>query len=340
MELVATQPSTQLHWDNRRSAAYSSPEYDDVICILHPSSASAVAITRSLWEVTPEHILQYKKRGLTAEGQDEDDGLEMELEPQSFQPPEPPANLDIALRTTANLKNIQMGFVFGRDLQKTDIQFRSPEEDFHRVSNMHFRIYINESGILMLQDLSTNGTWVDDFHLKGNQLRRMLNHGSMIHVVTGGNRTTATLDKIRFIVKLPQRKDDSQYKKNLREFLLEVQEAKQATHPQGKTLVKPPDPAGRGNSDLLTAGTARFSWNLGWDDNGKYNPIGEIGKGAFATVYKVATAEQGDIFAAKRIDKAAFMKNGVVDAKFDNELNIMKRLSHVRLISACILSSS
>ena len=335
-----TQPSTQLQWDERRSGtAFSSPEYDDVICILHPSSASAIKIAKTVWTNTPENILQYQAPGLTAEGNNEADDLEMEELGQgdSLQEFKEPENLDIALRTSANVKNVNLGFVFGREPSKTDILCRTYTEGDARISGMHFRIFVTKHGILMLQDMSTNGTYVDEHFLQKNdgqpqqQLQRMLSHGSMIEVVAGGNKQTSKLEKARFIVKLPQRRDDTRYRANLEEYLLRREQARADHTTETPTLA--PGSVGGGTTDMMTAGTARFSWGMGWDGNGKYNPIGELGKGAFATVFKVATADQGEIYAAKRIDKAAFMKKNVnssiLDQKFWNELNIMKKVDHV-----------
>lgn len=57
--------------------------------------------------------------------------------------------------------------------------------------------------------------------------------------------------------------------------------------------------------------------------------MGEIGKGAFATVYKVTDKWEGTPYAAKELDKRKFMKNGVLDQKVENEMTIMRRIHHV-----------
>ena len=66
-----------------------------------------------------------------------------------------------------------------------------------------------------------------------------------------------------------------------------------------------------------------------WRGGSKYNKIGTIGKGAFATVYKVTAKFDGVPFAAKELEKRRFMKNGILDQKVDNEMNIMKKIKHV-----------
>lgn len=67
-----------------------------------------------------------------------------------------------------------------------------------------------------------------------------------------------------------------------------------------------------------------------WKGSGKYNRGDRIGKGAFATVYKVTSKFDGRPFAAKELDKRKFMKNGVLDQKVENEMKIMQRAKHVR----------
>ena len=54
-----------------------------------------------------------------------------------------------------------------------------------------------------------------------------------------------------------------------------------------------------------------------------------IGKGAFATVYKVTSRYDGSPYAAKELDKRKFMKNGVLDQKVENEMRIMQNIQHV-----------
>ena len=69
-----------------------------------------------------------------------------------------------------------------------------------------------------------------------------------------------------------------------------------------------------------------------WTGGPKYNVVGTIGKGAFATVYRVANKDNGDIFAAKELSKRQFRKNNTADRKFDTEMAIMKRLRHPHIV--------
>ena len=98
-------------------------------------------------------------------------------------------------------------------------------------------------------------------------------------------------------------------------------------------------PLGNGNKEdtplsetalsALAAGTAQYSHGMHWTGGDKYNVVGYIGKGAFALVYRLATKQDGELVAAKQLEKRRFMKDGILDQKIHNELLIMKDLSHV-----------
>jgi serine/threonine protein kinase len=65
------------------------------------------------------------------------------------------------------------------------------------------------------------------------------------------------------------------------------------------------------------------------------NPLtsaGQLGKGAFATVYRIATKMEGKILAAKELEKRRFIKNGQLDKKIDNEMRIMQGLRHPNIV--------
>jgi hypothetical protein len=98
------------------------------------------------------------------------------------------------------------------------------------------------------------------------------------------------------------------------------------------------------------------AYGMHWTGGAMYNVTGQIGKGAFATVYKIDMSEiphdfhlivdllikdtvfheaalveffcsidgHGAIYAAKELDKRRFMKNGILDQKVDNEMKIMR----------------
>ena len=66
-----------------------------------------------------------------------------------------------------------------------------------------------------------------------------------------------------------------------------------------------------------------------WDGGELYNIVAQIGKGAFAAVYKLSTRKNGDLIAAKEIEKRRYLKDGILDRKIHNEIEIMRRVDHV-----------
>lgn len=91
-----------------------------------------------------------------------------------------------------------------------------------------------------------------------------------------------------------------------------------------------PAPKARPLADQTTRENAERLGGLPrpWNGSEKYHRIGEIGRGAFATVWKVTSRFDGLPYAAKELDKRKFMKDGVLDQKVENELNIMQRVMH------------
>ena len=84
---------------------------------------------------------------------------------------------------------------------------------------------------------------------------------------------------------------------------------------------------------MLTAGSERYNSGMRWSGGDKYNVVAYVGRGAFANVYKLATKREGEVFAVKELEKRRFIKDGILDVKFNNELDIMKKLDHVCLNS-------
>ncbi|OQD88845.1 hypothetical protein PENANT_c003G00302 [Penicillium antarcticum] len=298
--MAATQESTQPTADPRRMGMNNSgledQDVSDIICTLHPNSRvthDAVAATRKL---NPQHILQR-------------DALDYESQT---------ATMDLALRLSSNVQNLGMGFCFGRNPARCDVLL-TVDDGAKRVSNAHFRIYLTGDGILMLQDTSTNGTIVDNCRLRKTQKEnsRMLVNGSVIQVVIGDHAS----DEVRFLVRIPPREGFAvQYEKNLRNYFRRVVDAA----PTHKEHTGP-------HPSVLTWSSSK-PYGMHWTGGSMYNVTGQIGKGAFATVYKIATKQQGAIFAAKELDKRRFMKNGILDQKVDNEMKIMRDLTHPNIV--------
>lgn len=96
-----------------------------------------------------------------------------------------------------------------------------------------------------------------------------------------------------------------------------------------KEPVKVPITATGMSKPFLGAASSKNSYGMHWNGGEKYNVAGYVGKGAFAMVYKLATIDNGKVYAVKELEKRKFMKNGVLDHKVNNELKIIRKLRHV-----------
>lgn len=96
-------------------------------------------------------------------------------------------------------------------------------------------------------------------------------------------------------------------------------------------MTRQPEVRAPQNNDRQSHNPARLDAVLRqWPGSDKYNRVGEVGRGAFATVYMVTSKFNGSPYAAKELDKRKFMKNGVLDQKVENEMKIMQQIEHVR----------
>ncbi|EEP76508.1 predicted protein [Uncinocarpus reesii 1704] len=308
----ATQPATQPYTDPRRRGLNNSgldqQEITDILCILHPNSIAAHTAVATTARRNPQHILR----------SDDDDGLEYDSDDTS--PIE--SSRDIALRFSSHVKDPSVGFSFGRSAPRCDI-ILTPNDNEKRISNSHFRIYLKPDGILMLEDISMNGTIVDNTIIRkdkrgGAPTTQMLIHGSIIQVV--GSDVSAS---IKFIVRVPSRDEyQAQYNQNLLQYLDRVRQA--TKKPEG-------EPRRDLQNFMIPQQISNFH-GMRWNGGPKYNVAGQIGKGAFATVYKLATKNDGALFACKELDKRRLMKNNILDHKVDSEMRIMKGLEHPNIV--------
>lgn len=192
----------------------------DIICILHPASMAAYRAMDAIMEDAPQHTISTSsvpmriRAGSPMTWADEGPGS-FELAAQGI------LSRDIALRLSAELKTTLSGFQFGRNPQRCDFVLgKGNAEGMKRISNIHFRIYVNEHGIIMLEDQSTNGTVVDNVMLRSkdkenNQYRHMLEQGSMISLLM-----TPPDEDIKFVVRIPSREGyfEDEYHSNLQEY--------------------------------------------------------------------------------------------------------------------------
>ena len=215
-ELVATQQVIDPRRLGQANSGLNNEDLADIFCILHPSTLPAHKAAALIRELTPQYTISTQDSVNIRErnsGSENGPGT-FELAAQGF------TSCDIVLRLSANLKNTAGGYLFGRNRQRCDFVF-GQDDEVKRVSNVHFRIYINEYGIIMLEDQSTNGTAVDGNLLRakdkenGRDYRHTLGQGSII-VLT----MTPPEEDFRFIVRIPQRDEESEmaYRQNLTNY--------------------------------------------------------------------------------------------------------------------------
>lgn len=237
MEEEATQPATQPFFDPRRigrnNSGLTAEDESDVICILHPTSTAALTAVALVAKTSPQHILRNEGLEVNMEEKVKDNEQKPKVEADG-------ATGDIALRMSSRVKELHLGFCFGRNPLKCDIILNDLTVQ-KRVSNQHFRIYVNQDGILMLHDMSTNGTVVDDVVLMGRSedpemdKRRMLGPGSIIELVTHHEK-----DKFKFVVRIPARDGNrGAYARKLSAYLAAVAQAEldAALIPKAKDII-------------------------------------------------------------------------------------------------------
>lgn len=272
MEEEATQLSTQPHTDLRRlglNPMFSPEDEADIVCMLHPATPAAFHAVQLSAKYCPQHVHpnQGLSRNLDDESieeaatgfeeapttKDKDQDLENDddhrdsqvgdlLEKETLQA----YPRDIALRFSSRVHNLCIGWSFGRNPVKCDVPIVGVHETM-KISNMHFRIYLNQNGVLMLEDTSTNGTWVDKVKLlskgmrAGQKPRRTIQGGSIIEILLSSPEPL-----MRFIVKMPPRDQaQAKYNQRLSEYLAHVKQLEHqalvaAAVPANGKLIAPP----------------------------------------------------------------------------------------------------
>ncbi|KAL9056569.1 MAG: hypothetical protein Q9162_002852 [Coniocarpon cinnabarinum] len=346
--LQATQDKIDPRRLGRNNSGLTEQDVADVVCILHPCSVAAFEIVADTALRNPQHILQ--NQGLTTPAHHR--GLAGASAAETILLPATNADgpRDLALRFSSRVIDPTVGFCFGRNVYKCDISL-DPHGNQKRVSNTHFRIFLNNNGVLMLADMSTNGTVVDGDAIGGkkkhgenmiqrNPTSRMLVHGAVIEVLSPTQE-----EIVKFILRLPSRDGLSDlYKENFQSYVQHVQIARDRALATKRGLPMPEAHAravmaaplaGPANTKAIPTPapqTMSSGYPMHWDGGSKYNCIGMLGKGAFATVYQIATTYGGDYYAAKELDKKRFMKNNQLDTRLENEMNIMQELRHENIV--------
>ena len=233
-ELVATQQVIDPRRLGQANSGLSDKDLADIVCILHPASLPAHKAAALIREHAPQHTIsnQSEVKIRERDGKSDQGAGTFELAAQGV------TSCDIVLRLSAKLKDSLGGFKFGRNMQRCDF-ILGRDDEVKRVSNVHFRIYINEFGTIMLEDQSTNGTAVDGTLLRakdkenGRDHKHTLGQGSIIILTM-----TPPEEDFRFFVRIPQRDEESEiaYRQNLTNYFHRINNA----HLEGQRLTRLP----------------------------------------------------------------------------------------------------
>lgn len=271
-----TQPSTQQVLDPRRLGRNNSGLNDgdiaDVLAILHPATPTAIRIVEQTAKFRPEHVLLRNALDSTNDSLSDIEELETIIIDNDGEKVghNPRAGADLALRMSSarSLRFKELGFIFGRNPQSADIIFG--QDSGKRISNQHFRIYLNMDGILMLEDMSTNGTIVDGCLLKRKDPRfgpiRMLDSGSIICI-----QNSVDSEIIRFIVRVPSRiMYLDRFSENLRNFITECTPHSGEERTKGERMFEPFD-----EMTLIVNSCTTHSQAIHWTDHevGWWRPL-------------------------------------------------------------------
>lgn len=223
MDENPTQPATQPFFDPRRretKSALTLRDEEDVLCILTPSSRRAHDAVDLVASTTPQHILQNFLAESTPEAAWQDS--QHHTTDKTSEGDSRPAK-DIALRMSSRIHDPCMGFVFGRNIHRCDLLLSETVKTEQKISNIHFRIFVNRHGVLMVEDMSKNGTTIDNVLLRSAKSDAQKPTPSM-NTITGGSTITVPPqsqqskpndEEIRFTVRMPSR-DQGQANYNAR----------------------------------------------------------------------------------------------------------------------------
>jgi pSer/pThr/pTyr-binding forkhead associated (FHA) protein len=204
----------------------------DILCILHPLTSIAYVAAALVGSTSPQHMWQeeawaarptdliaraanFGPIALTVTEFGLASAVDMltVLEQSTESLLRNPGPYDIALRFSARVNDITSGFRFGRSVG-SDIRVGTSDW----ISNNHFCVYVDRAGALMIRDVSSNGTTVDNTFLSSRKRTRTehpLRNGSTISIISG------RAEIVTFLVLLPRR-DEALYQENLQGYLQRV----------------------------------------------------------------------------------------------------------------------
>lgn len=220
---------TQQVLDPRRigrdNSGLDENDSSDIIVLLMASSPAAARIVEQTAQTRDYHVLYHPMHSYVSDIEEQETIIIGENGTQQHKAQNSGhRSADLALRFSSidRLHHKFSGFLFGRNASMVDIVFG--QDAGKRISNQHFRIYLNAEGLVMLEDLSTNGTRVDSAFLKSKDPRaektRVLTTNSEIIIANSANDH----EMIRFLVRIPPRSSQAQvrnYEENKRAFMSE-----------------------------------------------------------------------------------------------------------------------
>lgn len=344
IQSIDTAEATQRLIETKTPRQNENPEISrddetDILCILRPTSAEAGWTVTLVANTAPQHILQNVAISQIFTGQDtsvvqnrspirappprtgviNNSHIDVNTE-QTYQSYWHPS--DIALRLSSKLKDPRCGFVFGRSQSRCDILMPSKAN----ISELNFRIFVNDEGLTMLENISRNGTFVDGHLLEANTSNtRMIVAGSLIEVICDQRQTT-----IRFIVGVPERQLlQDKWGEKLAEYVTGL---KQTQH------IETALPQAARNSANLSRSLVQGPWSgtirhdPDWNLTKSHHVLRYISEGAYGGVYKIAQTATGAVYAMKQIAKPNFTHGESFEEKIkslEKEISLMQVINHV-----------
>lgn len=198
-----------------------------------------------------------------------------------------------------------------RSIKKVWTFGRNPACDYHlgnisRLSNKHFQILLGEDGNLLLNDISTNGTWLNGQKVEKNS-NQLLSQGDEITVGVGVESDILSL--VIFI--------NDKFKQSLEQNKVD----RIRSNLKNTSKIASPGLTSSTASSIVANKTGIFK---------DFSIIHEVvGQGAFATVKKAIERTTGKTFAVKIISKRKVIGNmdGVT-----RELEVLQKLNHPRIV--------
>ena len=323
---MATQPCTQPLGGVERPVA----DTRGILCVLYPTTECARSTVTRLLHTNREFVFVHNAATSKAPKMPTSDE---ELDDEMI--------LSIALRFRPGPKSPGEGFLFGRTHQRCDVVIGNVQ-NMRRISSIHFKIYVNDDHALMLEDMSTNGTYVDKVYLSASPVHslhaekpmhlytrvRQLNNGSEIHILKGKGPVDQVM---RFMVRIP-RSDGSGFigDQDNNSTFNDTPQVQPTAGPSGYlNFLKT-----RKTVPVLVQGNQQQ-----WVMCPRYLLLDAVvGRGAFTTVHKAMRKGGKEVVAVKIIARRPIARN--VDRNKNTEVDILDQLVHVSVEAILLLYTS